>query len=121
MPLLETNPKAAVKIKEWFLEKMLNTLKEDTIPEEFKEFVRQQGIEDEKIANIVGDNPRALFDVFDENQLYVKIDVFVREDGTAKFNWSINAMEGGTSFYSSRMEAEKDAVSKAFQMLNDKL
>lgn len=121
MELLEKYPNASVKIKEWFLEKMLNSLKDETIPEEFKDYVRQQGLEDDKIAKIVGDNPRALFDIFDDNQLYIKIDIFVREDGTAKFNWSVNATEGGSSFYSSRTEAEKDAVAKAFQMLNDKL
>ena len=119
--LLETYPKAAVKIKEWFLEKMLDNLKktDDTVPEEFKDYVRQQGIDDDKIAKIIGNNPRALFDVFDNNQLYIKIDIFIGE--APKFNWSINAEEGGTSFYSSRIEAEKDAVAKAFQMLNDKL
>lgn len=121
LELLETYPKASVKVKEWFLDKMLNSLKDDTIPEEFKDYVRQQGLEDDKIAKIVGDNPRAMFDIFDDHQLYIKTDIFIKEDETAKFNWSINAVEGGTSFYSSRLEAEKDAVAKAFQMLNDKL
>jgi hypothetical protein len=121
--LLETYSKAAVKIKEWFLEKMLDNLKktDDSIPEEFKDYVRQQGIDDDKVAKILGANPRTLFDVFDENQLYIKMDIFIREDGTAKFGWSINAEQGPSSFYNSRIEAEKDAVAKAFQMLNDKL
>jgi len=120
--LLETYPKAAVKIREWFLEKMLDNLKKDDgVPEEFKNYVREQGIDNERVAKILGSNPRTLFDVFDENQLYIKTDVFIKDDGTAKFNWSINAAEGGTSFYSSRKDAETDAVSKAFEMLNDKL
>jgi len=121
MELLETYPKAAVKVREWFLEKMLDSLKQtdDTVPEDFKEFVRQQGIDNERVAKILGANPRTLFDVFDENQLYIKIDVFTGEN--IKFNWSINSEEGGTSFYGSRKEAETDAVSKAFQMLNDRL
>ena len=121
LELLETYPKAAVKVKEWFLEKMLDTLKDDTIPEDFKDFVRQQGIGDDKVAKIVGDSPRSLFDVFDENQLYIKIDIFAKEDGTAKFIWSVNAVEGSTNFYEVRKDAEKEAVQKAFQMLNDKL
>lgn len=121
MELLETYPKAAVKVRGWFLDKMLDSLKDDKVPEDFKEYVRQQGIDNEHVAKILGVNPRALFDVFDLNQMYIKIDIFIKEDGTAKFNWSVNAVEGGTSFYSSRMEAEKDAVAKAFQMLNDKL
>ena len=119
LELLETYPKAAVIVKSWFLEKMLDSLKDNTIPDEFKEYVRQQGIEDEKVAKILGDNPRSLFDVFDANQLYIKIDIFIGE--TAKFSWSVNAVEGSSSFSTSRRDAEKDAVTKAFQMLNDKL
>jgi len=121
--LLETYPKAAVKIKEWFLEKMLDNLKktDDTVPEEFKDYVRQQGIDDDKVAKILGANPRTLFDVFDENQLYIKMDIFVSKDGIAKFGWSINAEQGPSSFYTSRIEAEKDAVAEAFKILNDKL
>lgn len=123
MDLLEKYPKAAVKVKEWFLEKMLDNLKntDNSVPEEFKDYVRQQGIDDEKVAKILGANPRTLFDVFDENQLYIKMDIFVSKDGTAKFGWSINAEQGPSSFYTTRIEAEKEAVAKAFQMLNDKL
>lgn len=119
--LLETHPKAAVKIREWFMEKMLDSLKhsEGDVPEDFKEYVRQQGIDNERVAKILGSNPRTLFDVFDENQLYIKIDVFTGEG--VKFSWSINSEEGGASFYTSRKEAETDAVTEAFKMLNDKL
>lgn len=121
--LLENYPKAAVKVREWFLEKMLDNLRktDDSVPEEFKDYVRQQGIDNERVAKILGASPRTLFDVFDENQFYIKMDIFVREDGSAKFGWSINAEQGSPSFYTSRIEAEKDAVAKAFQMLNDKL
>lgn len=122
LELLEKYPKAAVKVREWFLEKMLDNLKKDDgVPEEFKDYVRQQGIDNERVAKILGANPRTLFDVFDENHLYIKIDLFVREDMSAKFSWSVNAVEGSSSFCASRQEAEKDAVAKAFQMLNDKL
>ena len=121
LELLEKYPKAAVKVREWFLEKMLDNLKKDDgVPEDFKEFVRQQGIDDERVAKILGGNPRTLFDVFDENQLYIKIDIFVGE--TAKFTWSINGHEAvGPSLYTSRLEAEKEAVTKAFEMLNKNL
>ena len=129
LELLEKYPKAAVKVREWFLEKMLDNLKKDDgVPEDFKELVRQQGIDDERVAKILGGNPRALFDVFDQSQVYINIDVFVNEDRSAKFNWSINLgnAEGyyrkkDSDLYASRKEAEKDAVTKAFQMLNDKL
>jgi len=121
LELLENYSKTAVKVREWFLEKMLDNLKKDDgVPEEFKDYVRQQGIDNERVAKILGSNPRTLFDFFDANQLYIKIDIFVSD--IAKFTWSINGHEAvGPSLYTSRVEAEKDAVAKAFQMLNDKL
>ena len=121
LELLETYPKAADKVKTWFTEKMIESFKDQSVPEEMKDFMRQQGIDNERLAKIVEGNPRSLFDVFDTNQLYIKIDMFVREDGSAKFTWSVNAGEGGTGFYPSRIEAEKDSVAKAFEMLNKKL
>jgi hypothetical protein len=121
LELLNTYPKAATVVKQWFLDKMLESLKDDTLPEDFKEYVRQQGIDSNKIAKIVGDNPRSLFDVFDNNKIYIKIDIFVSKDESAKFNWSVNTIGGESAFYSSRRDAEKDAVTKAFEMLNNKL
>lgn len=121
LDLLDTYPKAATVVKQWFLDKMLESLKDDTLPEDFKEYVRQQGIDGNKIAKIVGDNPRSLFDVFDKNKLYINIDIFINTDETAKFNWSINTNNGGAALYQSRRDAEKDAVTKAFEMLNNKL
>lgn len=129
LELLEKYPKAAVKVREWFLEKMLDNLKKDDgVPEEFKDYVRQQGIDDERVAKILGANPRTLFDVFDANQVYINVDVFVNTDRSAKFNWSINLgnAEGyyrkkDSDLYASRTEAEKEAVNKAFEILNDKL
>lgn len=119
--MLETYPRAAEIVRTWFLEKMIESMKDQSVPDNFKEFMRQQGIDNERVAKIVESNPRSLFNVFDENQLYIKIDVFIKEDGTAKFTWSVNAGEGGTGFYTSRTEAEKEAVTKAFEMLNKKL
>ena len=119
--MLETHPKAAEKVQAWFLNKMIESMKDQSVPDEFKEMMRQQGIDNERIAKIVEANPRSLFDVFDENQLYIKIDIFVKEDGSAKFGWSVNAEQSSSSLRASRTEAEKEAVAKAFEMLNKKL
>jgi len=128
LELLNTYPKAATVVKQWFLGKMLDSLKDDTLPKDFKEYVRQQGIDDERVAKILGANPRTMFDVFDANKVYINIDIFVNEDRSAKFNWSINTgnaeghyRKSGSDLYQSRTEAEKDAVTKAFEMLNNKL
>lgn len=128
LELLETYPKAAQVVNTWFLEKMLESIKTSSVPEEFKEIARQQGIDNDRIASIVEGNPRSLFNVFDENQIYINIDVFVNTDKSAKFNWSINLgnaeghyRKNASELYQLRTEAEKDAVIKAFEMLNEKL
>jgi predicted metal-dependent phosphotriesterase family hydrolase len=117
--LLENYPKAAVKIKEWFLEKMLDNLKktDDTVPEEFKDYVRQQGIDDDKIAKIIGNNPRALFDVFDENEIFIDV-TFDHEHRVFRYSFD-GKVESND--YTLRKDAEAAAVTEAFKILNDKL
>ena len=117
MELLQTYPIASVKVKGWFMEKMLNTLKDDTIPEEFKDYVRQQGIEDEKLANIVGDNPRALFDVFDDNEIFIDV-IFDHEHRVFRYSFDGNVESIN---YTLRKDAEADAVAEAFKLLNEEV
>jgi len=103
-------------IKQWFLGKLLDSLKDNSVPDDFKEYVRAQDLEEEKIAKIIDAGPRMLFDVFDEHKVYIQITYY---DGP-KFWCSINGVESGNK-YDTRIEAEKEAVEGAFQMLNDKL
>ena len=103
-------------IKQWFLRKLLDSLKDNSVPDDFKEYVRAQDLEEDKIAKIIDAGPRMLFDVFDEHKVYIQITYY---DGP-KFWCSINGVESGKK-YDTRIEAEKEAVEGAFQMLNDKL
>jgi len=113
--LLEDFPKATIVIKQWFLDKLLESLKDDSVPENFKEFVRAQDMETDKIATMIEANPRVLFDVFDEHKVYIDISCL-----NNKFLWGIND-DMQNSVYETRKEAEKAAIEQAFQMLNDKL
>jgi len=113
--LLEDFPKATIVIKQWFLDKLLESLKDDSVPENFKEFVRAQDMETDKIATMIEANPRVLFDVFDEHKVYIDISCL-----NNKFLWGIND-DMQNSVYETRKEAEKAAIEQAFQMLNNKL
>ena len=115
LELLQNNPKTATVIKQWFLGKLLDSLKDDKLPENFKEFVKAQDLEDDKIATMIDANPRVLFDVFDEHKIY--IDISCLND---KFLWGIND-DMRNSVYETRKEAEKAAIEQAFEILNDKL
>ena len=117
LELLKTYPEAGKVVKDHFLSKMLDSLNDDNLPEDFKEHVRNMGIEDEKIASMVGNAPRALFDVFDENQIYINITHCSEQN---MFKYAINE-EISTNFYVYRKAAEQDAVTEAFKLLNEKL
>ena len=120
LELLDNHPKAAIVIKQWFLARMLESLNTDSLPEEFKEYVRQQGIDNNKIADMVESNPRTLFTPFDLQKVYVKIDIKIQSEKDATFGWSINN-DPISQWYSDRISAEKDAIKEAFKILNNKL
>jgi hypothetical protein len=119
--LLETYPKAAVAIKEFYNLKMIDSLQEDNnIPEEFRNMVKEQQFDNEYVATFIDSNPRFLFDVFDENEIYINITVFHNK----LFIYSImgdTEKVGSTETSNTRKEAEKLAIEEAFKLLNDKL
>lgn len=117
LELLKTYPEAGKVVKDHFLSKMLDSLNDDNLPEDFKEHVKSMGMEDERIDKIVGSAPRSLFDVFDENEIFINI----THDHTDKvFRWSVNG-EVDSKNYIYRKAAETDAIAEAFKLLNDKL
>ena len=119
--LLENYPKAAVVIKQWYLEKMLESLNTDSLPEDFKEHVRKEGVDDDKIATIIDAGPRALFDVFDENEIYIFIHYMDVKDNVEFFYSFRNIDTNPVKLFETRKEAERAAMEQAFEILNDKL
>ena len=118
--LLETYPKATAIIKQWYLEKILESLNNDSLPEDFKEHVRNEGVDDDKIIAVIEAGPRALFDVFDENHIYIQINV-LPEDLSATFTHIINNSFVSLIVYNNRKKAERAAIEQAFEILNSKL
>jgi len=117
--LLEKYPEAAKVINEFYHSRMINSMETDDVPEEFKEMLKQQSFDNEYIATFIDANPRMLFDVFDNNQVYIEISILV--DANPRFMYHVNGEVNTEPFYTSRIEAEKVAIEKAFQILNDKL
>jgi hypothetical protein len=114
--LLEQNPESAKLICSYYLEIMIESLKDEGLPEDFKESIREQGIDNEKIGTILDGNPRNLFDFFDSHNMYITVTCF--SDGS--FSYSIIADIGtsGTSeVYKTRKEADKNAVETAIKQL----
>jgi hypothetical protein len=120
LELLEKYPEAAKVIVSYYLEKMLEGLNDDKLPENFKDFVRAQGVDNDKIAKILEASPRNLFDVFDSYGFYA--DIMHSEEG---FYYSIlNSKERyhtNVGSFSSRKECDTAAVTVMIQLLNSKL
>ena len=116
---VEKYPEAAKVVNNYYLEIMLKSLNDDSLPENFKEFVREMGVGNDKIAKIIEGSPRALFDVFDENQIYIEISV-----SNDKFSYKIYPRDIkflDVVWYDTRKEVEKIAILDAFKLLNDKI
>jgi hypothetical protein len=56
--LLNKNPHSTKEVQAWFLSNLLKTV-DDDMPEEFKEFVKAQQIDDDKLATMIKESPRA--------------------------------------------------------------
>jgi hypothetical protein len=119
LKLLEKHPISAKLIREWFMEKMIESLNDNAITDEFRQFMREQSIDDDKIGIMIDANPRMLLDVFDENDIYINI---IRNNGKFMWGWSDNeehSIKG--ELINTRKEAELFAVEAAFEILENKL
>lgn len=120
--LLEKYPKAAEVIIKHYSDEFIKATESADIPEEFKEFAKQQQIDSQYVADFIDNNHRGTFDVFDANGVYIEI--LIGYKPKPLFNYIINGdIEGNVEaiLYDTRKEAETAAVEKAFEILNDKL
>jgi hypothetical protein len=119
LELLEKYPKAGKIVNKWFLDKMLKSLNTDTVPEEFKEYISNQPIDNQNIAVMIDNNPRVLFDVFDENEIYINI---TRLGGKFMSGYSNDIDQHiKDNLFITRKEAEFDAIESAFELLDKNL
>jgi hypothetical protein len=114
--LLEQYPLTAKVIREWFLERMIESLQDENVPDEFKNYMRDQGVHNDKVGVMIDANPRMLLDVFDENEIVIENSLY--PDGT--FTIKIGN-EATTQSWKTRKEAETFAIEAAFEILETKL
>lgn len=118
--LLEQNPETAKLICSYYLEVMLESLNDESLPEEFKNHVREQAMDNNNIAAILDGNPRNLFDFFDDQSLFINI---MTEKGKT-FSYTIitdTVSVGNTSMSLTRKKTEKEAIITAIGMLETRL
>ena len=115
--LLEKNPLSANVIKEWFLNKLLESIKrDDTVPQDFKDYVLAEGINNDKVAIFIDSSPRGLFDLFDEYNIVIETLLYPNREFTIKIG-----NEATTNSWKTRKEAEIFAIEAAFELLEQQL
>ena len=119
--LLEQNPESAKLICSYYLEIMIESLKDEGLPEDFKESIREQGIDNEKISAIIDGNPRNLFDFFDDQELFIDINISIDKTFSYSIIEALTSVIKPTKTFSSRKDAEKDAINKAIAKLESTL
>ena len=116
LEMLGKYPLTANIVRKWFLDQMIESLKNDSIDEEFKNFMREQGIEDDKLGTLIDVNPRMLLDLLDENDVIV----IIKYHDNFGFTWAVEEADE-QNFYKTRKEAELFAIEAAFEILEEKL
>jgi hypothetical protein len=124
--LLEKYPLAGNLITDWFLKQLLESLKVSSVDEEFKKFMREQSLDNEKMGIMIDANPRMLLDVFDENDIIIYFIIFSTPQGV-KFSGAIHTGNNEVKpnpigkQYNTRKEAELFAIEAAFEILEEQL
>jgi len=120
--LLEKYPKAGKVVNDWFVDKMLQSLNTSTMTEEFKEYINTHSINNKHITLAIDANPRVLFDVFDDNDVFIEILVDYKLNNTT-FTFTVvdEEMYSNPITYTSRKSAEYAAIELAFELLDKKL
>ena len=114
--LLEKYPESAKIIRAWFLEKMIESLETADVPDDFKDMMRETGIEDDKLSVMIDANPRMLLDVFDENDIVIENSLYPNGTFTIKIG-----NQATTQSWKTRKESELFAIDAAFEILENKL
>ena len=121
--LLETYGKAATVVKAYYVEKFIESMVTENVPENYKEFARSEGIDNDTIAKMVESMPRALFDVFDSYELHIEI-LVMYSDKPSIFTYTVvegDLIHTQPTKYNSRIEAERVAIEEAFKLLDEQL
>jgi hypothetical protein len=116
LELLQQHPETTKLVQDWYMDKMLESFKDKSVPEDFKEMMRITPIDEDRIAKMIDGAPRLLFDFFDENEIII----------TTSYNkegwlWSINNNNNYSVLCNDRKEAEHASIEEAFELLNNKL
>ena len=114
--LLSKYPLSTRVIKDWYIEEMIKSLKNNDVPEDFKQSILKESVSNERLAEVINIQPRNLFGVFDDNDIVIETSLYPNGEFTIKIG-----NEATTNSWKTRKEAELFAVEAAFEILENKL
>lgn len=115
--LLKDNPLSAIVIKQWFLDKMIESFKsEKNIPEEYRQQLIEAGVSEDMLERYVQNNPNVLFEIFDNNEIFIEI---LRKK--SQFTFDINQAQTENKYFLKRKDAEAQAAIQTIIILENKL
>lgn len=113
--LMEKYPLSTKLAKAWYKRLLIQNLKMNSVSEEEVEELIRMGIVSDDVSGILQANPIALSTFFDEQDIYIGIDV------TMNKTFSVKILTGGGMIVDSkeynRKEAEIEAVTMAIKLL----
>jgi hypothetical protein len=125
LELLEKHPRSGEVIRAWFLKQMFESFNDEDVPTEFKDFMREQGVENDKVGKMIDINPRMLLDVFDENDIHISVtygDHNYENNNLGELHYCATINNCETVIYClRRKDAEISAIEAAFELLENKL
>lgn len=116
LEILQKYPHSADVVRKWLFDRMVESMQDDSVPEDFKEAMMNEAVTNERLAVFIDTNPRMLFDVFDENDIII----IIKYHDNFGFTWAVEEADD-QSFYKTRKEAELFAIEVAFEILENKL
>ncbi len=120
--ILNANPKVASLIHDYYLNRMLDALEDETLPTEFKEFAKEKGLPFANIVAMMEVNPRQLIDFFDDRDIYINVTRYVASiDDKPHCILDHNSTVKSKNVFDTRKEAEMEGVILAIEMLEKKL
>jgi DNA-binding winged helix-turn-helix (wHTH) protein len=118
--ILRANKKAGNYIKEWFLEKLANNIKNFKRDESFKQLMSNTTVTDEQIDTIISEAPRNLLDLLDDKGVMITI-VAKGESFSGNIYNARTEEQLDIDKHTTRKEFDVSALQKALPILEENL
>ena len=112
--LLDKYPKTGELVTNWYLQRFLDSMNAENLPEDFKKYAMEAGLSKDRVGPLIDTNPRVLFDFFDKKKIY--IETIVDVDGG--FWWKIGDKKSSVG-YEYRTNCDSAAIEESFKQLEE--